>query len=63
MANPMSALIRTFGRVATTAVTTSLAQQQASQRQAQGGPNLSKCTPCAARAAVMAARNKARGQR
>ena len=64
MAGTLATLVRSMGKVASTAVAVT-AQQNAAARpgQRQGG-DLSKCTPCAAKAAVAAARAQVtRGQR
>ena len=63
MAGTLAALVRSMGKVASTAVAVT-AQQNATQARQGQGRDLSKCTPCAAKAAVAAARAQVvRGQR
>ena len=63
MAGTFATLVRNVGRVASTAVAVT-AQQNAARPGKPQGRDLSKCTPCAAKAAVAAARAQvARGQR
>ena len=62
MAGTFATLLRNVGKVASTAV--AVTAQQNAATQVRGGRDLSKCTPCAAKAAVAAARAQVvRGQR